>query len=175
MAQTRTWQTYLPARYSDLRSSRQNLLTLPHTRLMRYEDRALSVYSSAWWDTETVLFVCIAAPTLWKVLSGLRQTSSYITFNIKCYTFVSDICTNTHRRHCNVNPSPLCACYRPAAFVWQQLINYVGCYWWYCTGFEFRITKDGTQQSQLMLLYCWKQDRYTSRRWRTQAKSPEAV
>ena len=32
-----------------------------------------------------------------------------------------------------------------------------------CTGFEFRITKDGTQQWQLMLLYCWKQDRYTSR------------
>ena len=32
-----------------------------------------------------------------------------------------------------------------------------------CTGSEFRITKDGTQQSQLMLLYCWKQDRYTSR------------
>ena len=25
-----------------------------------------------------------------------------------------------------------------------------------CTGFEFRITKDGTQQSQLMLLYCCK-------------------
>ena len=29
-----------------------------------------------------------------------------------------------------------------------------------CTGFELRITQDGTQQSQLMLLYCWKQDRY---------------
>ena len=43
-----------------------------------------------------------------------------------------------------------------------------------CTGFELRITKDGTQQSQLMLLYCWKQDRYTSRCWRIQVKSPEA-
>ena len=32
-----------------------------------------------------------------------------------------------------------------------------------CTGFELRSTKNGTQQSQLMLLYCWKQDRYTSR------------
>ena len=32
-----------------------------------------------------------------------------------------------------------------------------------CTGFEFRITKDGTQQLQLMLIYCRKQDRYTSR------------
>ena len=25
------------------------------------------------------------------------------------------------------------------------------------TGFEFRIMKDGTQHSQFMLLYCWKQ------------------
>ena len=32
-----------------------------------------------------------------------------------------------------------------------------------CTGFEFGITEDGTQQSQFMLHYCWKQDRYTSR------------
>ena len=44
-----------------------------------------------------------------------------------------------------------------------------------CTGFGIRITKDGTQQSQLMLLYCWKQDRYTSRCLRTQVKSIEAV
>ena len=43
-----------------------------------------------------------------------------------------------------------------------------------CTGFEFRITKDGSQQSQLMLLYCRKQDRYTNRCWRTQVKSLEA-
>ena len=32
-----------------------------------------------------------------------------------------------------------------------------------CTGFEFRITKDGTQRFQFMLLYCWKQDSHTSR------------
>ena len=30
-----------------------------------------------------------------------------------------------------------------------------------CTGFEFRITKDDTQRSQMMLLYCRKQDIYT--------------
>ena len=44
-----------------------------------------------------------------------------------------------------------------------------------CTGFGFRFTKDGTQQSQLMLLYCWKQDRYTSRCLWTRVKSLEAI